>query len=157
RAPPRRLRALRLALRHRNDSARQLRAARRARTTSGVRPARRSEPARRRIRMTAGIERWLLQQGRRSADTGAMLEGLATRLVELGRPRARLGIHMRAPHPQVAGLRVLWTPDRPIEEPLYGHETPLSDAFVRSPPAACYHTAHPIPRRLEGPEAAFDY
>ncbi|HWA43453.1 MAG TPA: adenylate/guanylate cyclase domain-containing protein [Hypericibacter adhaerens] len=107
--------------------------------------------------MTAAIERWLLQEGRRSADAGTMLEGLATRLVELGLPLARIGIHLRALHPQVAGLRVLWTPDRPIEETLYGHETAISDAFARSPLAACYNTAHTIRRRLDGPEAAFDY
>jgi adenylate cyclase len=107
--------------------------------------------------MTPAIERWLLQEGRHSADFGLLLDGAARRLVAMGLPLARVGIHLRALHPQVAGLRVLWTPDRPIEETLYGHDTPLSDAFVRSPLAACYNTALTVRRRLEGPESAFDY
>jgi adenylate cyclase len=107
--------------------------------------------------MTAAIERWLLEEGRRSPDPGVMLDGMARRLVDLGLPLARVGIHLRALHPQVAGLRVLWTPDRPPEETLYGHDSAVSDAFARSPLAACYNTADTIRRRLEGPESGFDY
>jgi adenylate cyclase len=107
--------------------------------------------------MTAAIERWLLEEGRYSADPGELLDGMARRLVAAGVHLARVGIHLRALHPQVAGLRVLWTPDHPIEETLYGHETAISDAFARSPLAACYNTALTIRRRLEGPESAFDY
>ena len=107
--------------------------------------------------MTAAIERWLLEEGRHSADPGELLDGMARRLVAAGVHLARVGIHLRALHPQVAGLRVLWTPDHPIEETLYGHETAISDAFARSPLAACYNTALTIRRRLEGPESAFDY
>jgi len=100
---------------------------------------------------------WILGEGRSLATLGALLDSLARRLVAGGMPLDRLGLHMRALHPQVGGMRVLWAAGQPVSETLYPRDTITSEAFARSALAAAYNSGKPVRRRLEGPAGDFDF
>lgn len=100
---------------------------------------------------------WILEEGRVMANLGAMIEALARRLVAGGMPLTRLGLHMRALHPQVGGMRVLWSAGEAVSETLYARDTITSEAFARSALAAAYASGEPVRRRLEGPPGDFDF
>ncbi|MFZ5790295.1 MAG: adenylate/guanylate cyclase domain-containing protein [Pseudomonadota bacterium] len=107
--------------------------------------------------MTAELTRWLLEEGRRAATLDEAVAGLGELLIAEGLPLARLGIHLRALHPQVRGLRVLWLPGQPPLRTLYGHDSAVAEAYALSPLAAAYASGEPIRRRLEGRAEAFDF
>ncbi|MGE3966598.1 MAG: adenylate/guanylate cyclase domain-containing protein [Dongiaceae bacterium] len=100
---------------------------------------------------------WLLAEGRLLGSLGALIEGLGGQLRARDLPVVRLGLHMRALHPQVGGQRVLWNAGEPVAETVYGHEVAASDVFARSALAAAYATGEPVRRRLEGPLEEFDF
>jgi adenylate cyclase len=100
---------------------------------------------------------WILGEGRAMPHLGAMIEALGQRLAAAGMPLARLGLHMRALHPQVGGMRVLWSAGEPVSETLYARDVVTGEAFAKSALAACYASGEPVRRRLEGPAEAFDF
>jgi adenylate cyclase len=107
--------------------------------------------------MTVEPTRWLLEEGRRAPTLDEAVAGLGELLLARGLPLARLGIHLRALHPQVRGLRVLWVPGQPPLRTLYGHDNAVAEAFARSPLAAAYASGEPVRRRLEGRPEDFDF
>ncbi len=84
--------------------------------------------AERRVRLTD----WLVREGRFAADNTALLEGFCPRVIAAGVPLDRCWLHVRAWHPDFAGVSRKWQRDAPVVVQFlpYGFET--SDTFLRS-------------------------
>jgi adenylate cyclase len=76
---------------------------------------------------------WLVRQGRLTRDNSTLLSQLCDRLLEQGIALDRCWLHIRALHPNMAGLSRLWQRGQEITfRPLpFGYET--SDIYLRSP------------------------
>jgi adenylate cyclase len=103
--------------------------------------------------------RWLLEDGRRLPDLGAVVAGLARELTEGGLPLLRIYLGQRTLHPQVGALGHLWnrgdTAAQLIER---DHAVITSAAYLTSPMRKIYDEgARMIRRRLVGPFAEIDF
>ena len=86
-------------------------------------------------RRTGPVLDWLVTEGRRLPDPGALVKGLGRRLVEAGVPLYRVSFHVRTLHPQLMGESVRWRRTAPdeVEEFRAPRGIELTDAFLRSP------------------------
>lgn len=105
-----------------------------------------------------GVANWLLREGRDLPDSRAVIGEFCRRLVAENFPLARLSVGTRTLHPQVIAIGFVWRRgDRePIEEQRE-HGILESPLYLRSPFKALHDGAPEVRRRLEGPEAVFDY
>ncbi len=106
----------------------------------------------------APIIAWLLTEGRALPDAGAVLEGLARRLVAAGVPVWRMTLHLPQLHPVLTGASYEWRSDigHATERQLARHM--LSSIFYYNSPVALMHrTGLPVRRCLAGPGAEIDF
>jgi adenylate cyclase len=62
------------------------------------------------------LSAWLLDEGVRLPDIGALVGGLAERLLEAGVPVARVTSHVRTLHPRLLAVMRVWRRGRGVEE-----------------------------------------
>jgi adenylate cyclase len=99
----------------------------------------------------APVARWLVTEGRRILEPGALLEGLAARLDAAGAPFDRLGYNVRTIHPQLLAWGCYWQRGMGVKDFSGQHGVERSDAYYNSP--AEYVHAHRalFRRRLDQP------
>jgi adenylate cyclase len=102
---------------------------------------------------------WLVTEGRRLPDPGALVKGLGRRLVEAGVPLYRVSFHVRTLHPQLMGESVRWRRTAPdeVEDFRAPRGIELTDAFLRSPMRALIEGAGGLRQRLDVAERAYDF
>lgn len=101
---------------------------------------------------------WLLSDARRLDGCGALLAGVAKRLVATGLPIDRATLHVPALHPQMSALGYFWlASDGTSEEQRVDRRISTSRAYHHSPIAMMHRTREMVRRRLTGPDAALDF
>jgi len=106
----------------------------------------------------ADVAAWLMSSARRIPDALELLDELCWRLVAIGIPLARMTFHLPTLHPQYYGTGCRWTRATGItEETLVVHGTRDTAMYLDSPIRRVVENGERIRRRLEGPEAAFDF
>lgn len=103
--------------------------------------------------------RWLLEHGSSAKDMQQFLGGLVEKLTESGFPLLRLYVGQRTLHPQIAAIGYAWNRgDVGISTITRDISTFSSTAYIQSPIRMLYEFGMKrIRRRLEGPEAQFDF
>jgi adenylate cyclase len=61
------------------------------------------------------VIRWLCSDACHDLDDADMISGLGRRLLSLGLPINRLGLHLRTLHPQILARSIMWSPDEPVQ------------------------------------------
>lgn len=101
---------------------------------------------------------WLLSDARVLDGCGALLEGIANRLVGAGLPVDRATSHVPALHPQMSALSYFWHSEGGLgEERRVDRRISTSRAYHHSPVAMMHRTRALVRRRLAGPEAELDF
>jgi adenylate cyclase len=105
-----------------------------------------------------GVAAWLLREGRDLPDSKAVIGEFCRRLVAEDFPLARLSVGTRTLHPQVLAIGFVWRRgDAEPTESQREHGILESPMYLKSPMKALHDGAPEVRRRLEGPEAVFDY
>src|SRR5579863_4826256 len=81
----------------------------------------------------AHISRWLTQEGRFVSDNSALIEQFCGLIIDAGVPLARSWLHIRALHPEFAGVSRLWRRGAKMETRLLEHGFEKSRTYLSSP------------------------
>jgi len=103
------------------------------------------------------ISTWLTSSASRGLDLSALVEGLVARLDEAGLPLDRLALSVPTKHPELYVRAVNWHRERGLEARTRGHDIRDSPVYLESPIRLIHRGADRVRRRLEGPEASFDF
>lgn len=99
---------------------------------------------------------WMIDGARPGGNARLMIEGVGRRLVGAGVPIGRFALFVQTLHPNVAGRRLLWTP-----ESVEMNEGPLGlysrDEYVKNPLPTVTSRQVTIRRRLTNPNLLSDY
>jgi uncharacterized protein (DUF427 family) len=101
---------------------------------------------------------WLMREAWEAVTTEELVDRLIRRLVEAGIPLLRFNLLLRTLNPQVLSNAYLWKRDQgPVEVRNLGHEVAERSAYLDSPLVPIYQGAGGVRRRLDTPDAQFDY
>jgi adenylate cyclase len=100
---------------------------------------------------------WLIDGARDKPLPQDVLTELCERLSASGIPLWRAVVFVRTLHPQVAGRRFVWTPDKGTVVSEGTFQLLERDIFRTSPMAEVSKTGQPLRRRLADPECPMDY
>lgn len=78
------------------------------------------------------IGRWLAREGRLASGNLALFQGFCEQVVGVA-PLERSWLHLRALHPQYAGVSRVWTKEGGGKETFLNHGFELSKTYLRSP------------------------
>jgi len=105
-----------------------------------------------------GVAIWLLRSGWRYTNYRLLFEEIARRLVASGVPLWRMGAYIPTIDPEVFGDAFVWKRSDKRARYLKPGYTLLNDEeFKNSPLHEVARSERPLRRRLEGPQAQFDY
>lgn len=110
------------------------------------------------LRSDNPLVNWLWQEGWAIATLPELTAGLGRAMNRAGIPVFRLRTTLRTMHPQLAGLSHTWRRDTDQVEEFWPPLTVMKqDVFLKSPYALLFEGAGAVRRRLDIPEAAFDF
>jgi adenylate cyclase len=105
----------------------------------------------------AAIEEWLLNDGTRLEDAGALLAGLAERLNRLDVPVDRIATAVEALHSEYSGVGRVWTKEAGSRVRLFPHGEKGDEVYQHSPFAYVHRTRQWLILDLaETPDDAFN-
>ena len=97
---------------------------------------------------------WLLREGRLTRDPAALVDGLASQLLDAGAPLWRLRLGLFTIHPQVAAWAYVWKHGGATYVERYPHGVRESAAFIGSPAQRMMESRAPVRFRLDALAAA---
>ncbi|MBM3572775.1 MAG: adenylate/guanylate cyclase domain-containing protein [Alphaproteobacteria bacterium] len=101
---------------------------------------------------------WLLGQGRLAGDGTVLATELATRLVEVGLPLARMSLALRTLYSQVLATNYLWQRDRGCTRQIdREHGIQFTATYLNSPMRALYEEGRGGRWRLTGADARLEF
>lgn len=101
---------------------------------------------------------WLWEEGWKIPTLGELTRGLGRAMNRAGIPVFRLRTTLRTMHPQLAGLSHTWRRDTDAVKEFWPPLTVMQqEVFLKSPYALLFQGAGAVRRRLDIPEAAFDF
>ncbi len=110
------------------------------------------------LRSDNPLVNWLWQEGWSLATLPELTGGLGRAMNRAGIPVFRFRTTLRTMHPQLAGLSHTWRRDTDEVEEFWPPLTVMKqDMFLKSPYALIFEGAGAVRRRLDIPEAAFDF
>src|SRR5262249_49866973 len=98
------------------------------------------------------IVNWLSGCETRPLDEAGLLEALGLRLRAAGIPLDRFTLHIRIPHPELAGYTVAWAPGESVQVHERAHDFLSNPDFIGSPLRRVMETRRPIHVRLDTEE-----
>jgi adenylate cyclase len=107
----------------------------------------------------APIVDWLIQDERiKPGRMVPLLERYAKRLIEAGLPLARVSLHIRQLHPQIAARSLVWDAETGESVEL-GHEHSVRNqqSYTESPVRIVFEDGLPVRRRLIDPDCPLDF
>jgi adenylate cyclase len=81
----------------------------------------------------ARLSKWLTQEGRFVSDNRELLDQFCARVIEAGVPLSRCWLHIRALHPEFAGVSRVWRRGMPTEERFLDFGFEKWPAYLNSP------------------------
>ncbi|MFO1113399.1 MAG: adenylate/guanylate cyclase domain-containing protein [Rhodospirillales bacterium] len=110
------------------------------------------------LRSDNPLVRWLWEEGWSLPSVAELTRGLGRAMNRSGIPVFRLRTTLRTMHPQLAGLSHTWRRDTDEVEEFWPPLTVMQqEVFLKSPYALIFQGAGAVRRRLDIPEAAFDF
>lgn len=104
------------------------------------------------------VAAWLATSARRIPDALELLDELCWRLVAIDVPVVRMTFHLPTLHPQYYGTGCRWSLATGVtEETLVVHGTRDTAMYLDSPIRRVVENGERIRRRLDGPDAVFDF
>jgi adenylate cyclase len=104
------------------------------------------------------ILEWLGGEARRLDSSVRVVDELAWRLLAAGVSLVRLTLHSRTLHPQFLGATYVWWRDTGrTQEVMIGHELADLVPYEQNPVLRVVQGGETLRRRLDGPEAEFDF
>jgi len=100
---------------------------------------------------------WMIDGARPGGSARALIEGIGRRLVGAGVPIGRFAIFVSTLHPNIAGRRLLWTPEDGMTMTEGGIDLYSRDDYVRNPLPTVTSKQVTIRRRLTNPAMITDY
>lgn len=100
---------------------------------------------------------WMIDGARPGGTARQMIEGVGRRLVGAGVPIGRFALFVQTLHPNIAGRRLLWTPEGGVEMNEGGIGLYSRDEYVRNPLPTVTSRQVTIRRRLTNPNMLSDY
>ena len=105
-------------------------------------------PAARRAGVEA-LRAWLLAEAVQVQDAGALLTGVAERMIAVGLPLDRLTTAIEVLHSEYAGVGRFWTRDSGVSVRFFRHSDGEGDEIDRVYKASPFHEAHETGRWVE--------
>ncbi len=102
--------------------------------------------------LVAGFADWIAREGRFLPGNMALFEAFCGRVVEAGIPLARSWFHIRALHPEYAGVTRVWRRGAPTTEWLLPHDFEGMKAYLESPVRFAVERKEQHEWRLDGNE-----
>jgi len=78
------------------------------------------------------ISRWLAQEGRLLDSNSKLFQQFCEKIGALGTPLDRSWLHLRALHPQYAGVSRIWTPEAGAKETFLDHGFEMTRTYLAS-------------------------
>jgi adenylate cyclase len=100
---------------------------------------------------------WMIDGARPGGSARQLIEGVGRRLVGAGVPIGRFAIFVSTLHPNIAGRRLLWTPEGGMTMTEGGIDLYSRDDYVRNPLPTVTTKQVTIRRRLTNPAMISDY
>jgi class 3 adenylate cyclase len=101
---------------------------------------------------------WLMREAWDAATTEELVDRLIRRLVAAGIPLLRFNLLLRTLNPQILSNAYIWKRGQGgVEVRTLGHEVAEGSAYLNSPLVSIYEGAGGVRRRLDTPDAQFDY
>ena len=100
---------------------------------------------------------WMIDGARPGGTARQMIEGVGRRLVGAGVPIGRFALFVQTLHPNIAGRRLLWTPEGGVEMNEGGIGLYSRDEYVKNPLPTVTSRQVTIRRRLTNPNMLSDY
>lgn len=92
---------------------------------------------------------WLLREGRLTPDPAALVDGLASHLLDAGAPLWRLRLGFFTIHPQVAAWAYVWKRGGATQVERFPHGVRQTPAFIGSPAQRMMEGGAPVRYRLD--------
>ncbi len=100
---------------------------------------------------------WMIDGARPGGSARLLIEGVGRRLVGAGVPIGRFALFVQTLHPNIAGRRLLWTPEGGVEMNEGGIGLYSRDEYVKNPLPTVTSRQVTIRRRLTNPNMLSDY
>jgi len=100
---------------------------------------------------------WMIDGARPGGNARSLIDGVGRRLVGAGVPIGRFAIFVSTLHPNIAGRRLLWTPEAGMTMTEGGRDLYSRDDYVRNPLPTVTSKQVTIRRRLTNPAMITDY
>lgn len=104
------------------------------------------------------LSSWLLTAGWEYKAMTELVEAFSLRLLADGIPVIRVRLTLRTLHPQLVGVTYTWERDKDeVDKFEAPHSILVSDEYLKSPYAAIFEGAGGMRRRLDAPDAEFEF